>query len=48
MRQLGNAVPVELGRVVADSVANALRPKLKETSGNLESQNGTSVARRQS
>lgn len=28
MRQLGNAVPVVLGRVVADSVARALRPSL--------------------
>ena len=30
MRQLGNAVPVGLGRVVADSLAAALRPSLEE------------------
>lgn len=29
MRQLGNAVPVELGRVVAASVANALQPHVE-------------------
>jgi site-specific DNA-cytosine methylase len=29
MRQLGNAVPVRLGRAIADSVAAALRPSLK-------------------
>ncbi|WP_211658945.1 DNA cytosine methyltransferase [Phytoactinopolyspora halophila] len=30
MRQLGNAVPVRLGQVVADAVAAALRPHLRE------------------
>lgn len=30
MRQLGNAVPVRLGQVVADSVAAALRPHLRD------------------
>jgi DNA (cytosine-5)-methyltransferase 1 len=48
MRQLGNAVPVDLGRVVADSVAADLRPSLKGTSRNLESQHGTPVARTES
>lgn len=47
MRQLGNAVPVKLGRVVADSVASALRSNLKGASGSLGSQNGTPVARNQ-
>jgi DNA (cytosine-5)-methyltransferase 1 len=28
MRQLGNAVPVELARVMAEAVRNALRPTL--------------------
>jgi DNA (cytosine-5)-methyltransferase 1 len=48
MRQLGNAVPVELGRVIADSVAAALRPTLKGTGHNLENRHGTPVARAQS
>jgi DNA (cytosine-5)-methyltransferase 1 len=48
MRQLGNAVPVALGRVAADSVAAALRPSLKETGRNLECQHGAPVARRYS
>jgi DNA (cytosine-5)-methyltransferase 1 len=48
MRQLGNAVPVELGRVVAGSVAAALRPILKVTDCNLESQHGAPVARTES
>src|SRR5262249_22501169 len=33
MRQLGNAVPVRLGEVVASSVANALRPRLSSQLG---------------
>jgi len=33
MRQLGNAVPVRLGRVIADAVANALRPAVKVAAG---------------
>lgn len=48
MRQLGNAVPVGLGRVVADSVAAALRPSLNGTGRNLESQHGAPVARTES
>jgi len=31
MRQLGNAVPVELGEVFAKSIAAALRPALTTT-----------------
>ena len=45
MRQLGNAVPVELGRVIADSVAAALRPTLNEPGRDLEIDHGTPVAR---
>ncbi len=48
MRQLGNAVPVELGRVMADSVAAALRPTLNGPGRNLEIQHGTPVARAES
>jgi DNA (cytosine-5)-methyltransferase 1 len=49
MRQLGNAVPVDLGRVVADSVAAALRRSiLNETDRTLEKQHGASVARTES
>lgn len=48
MRQLGNAVPVDLGRVVADSVAAALRPDLKLDGGTEESTHGTAVANRSS
>jgi DNA (cytosine-5)-methyltransferase 1 len=33
MRQLGNAVPVQLGRVIADAVAQALRPSVKVAIG---------------
>ncbi len=33
MRQLGNAVPVLLGRVMADAVADALRPALRVAAG---------------
>jgi DNA (cytosine-5)-methyltransferase 1 len=33
MRQLGNAVPVMLGRVMADAVADALRPAAKVAAG---------------
>ena len=33
MRQLGNAVPVRLGQVMADAVADALRPVVKVTVG---------------
>lgn len=48
MRQLGNAVPVELGRVIANSVAAALRPTLNGPGRNLEIQHGTPVARAES
>jgi DNA (cytosine-5)-methyltransferase 1 len=48
MRQLGNAVPVGLGRVVANSVAGALRPNLNETGRSLESLHGAPVARTES
>lgn len=48
MRQLGNAVPVELGRAVADSVAAALRPTLKGAGRDMENEHGTPVARAQS
>ncbi len=47
MRQLGNAVPVELGLVVARSVASALRPDLKETDRTEERGHGQPVARNQ-
>jgi DNA (cytosine-5)-methyltransferase 1 len=33
MRQLGNAVPVMLGRVIADAVADALQPTVKAAAG---------------
>jgi len=44
MRQLGNAVPVELGRVVADSVAEALRSVHEVTGPNAESGHGKPMA----
>jgi DNA (cytosine-5)-methyltransferase 1 len=44
MRQLGNAVPVELGRVVADSVAGALRQTRGESAHTAESGHGKPVA----
>jgi DNA (cytosine-5)-methyltransferase 1 len=45
MRQLGNAVPPVLGRVVADSVASALRPSLNGARPQTRSRRGTEVAR---
>jgi DNA (cytosine-5)-methyltransferase 1 len=33
MRQLGNAVPVILGQVMANAVAGALRPAVKAAAG---------------
>jgi DNA (cytosine-5)-methyltransferase 1 len=44
MRQLGNAVPVELGRVVADSVAEALCGVREKTGQKAESGHGKPVA----
>jgi DNA (cytosine-5)-methyltransferase 1 len=43
MRQLGNAVPVELGRVIADAVAGGLRPTLNGRDRDLEIQHGPAV-----
>jgi DNA (cytosine-5)-methyltransferase 1 len=48
MRQLGNAVPVALGQVVAGSVATALRPILNRQGRDLEIQHGARVARAES
>lgn len=46
MRQLGNAVPVALGRVVADSVASALQRAKTDVGWDSGRRNGTSMAAR--